>query len=119
MKRWECCDIVRDILFFLSNEKDYGPLCIAKRAVIYVFHIGIYALEGQVVGTITFGRSRSWWKWCCRLSSWSVPRNGSLCKRCRLSWRNCAILSRIYLAYVIGTDAVEPTAIIFMGINIE
>lgn len=73
--------------------------------------------EGQVVSALTLGsRSRTgersvFWLRCCTTS-----HRG--CKGSRLH-RSCTILCRINLAHIESTDIVEPTAVVFMGIDVK
>ena len=79
-------------------------------------------LERQIVGALSFG-SRCW-------SSWerSIGRSGLGCclnlrrcsKRCGLRCHaTYSILCGVYLTHIKGTNAVVPTAVILMGIDVE
>lgn len=75
--------------------------------------------ERQVVGR-TFGRSSKGillGSWGCGLCGRSGLRSGCITGRSgsRLGSNRCGI----DLTHIEGTDAVEPTAIIFMGIDVE
>ena len=80
-----------------------------------------FGLEGQIVRAFSFGcrcRSckRSFVGGCCGGSGCRCANGtGGCCRRgCLHAYRG-----RVNLANVIGADAVEPTAIVFTGIDVE
>lgn len=72
-------------------------------------------LERQVVNRISLWSRSCWLRCCCWLRSRSSAEH---CARNDASL-SCANCCRVYLANVESTDAIEPTALILVSVDVE